>query len=113
MALAYPAAVFVIVPIDNVMTAVFDAPVATVGDKHAFRIGLLGSSAGNAIGDVTGVFTVFFICKLTLDDKSLSEVRKVQIVVEFGGGPDFADFDATVIGRVAKNKIGILAVLKI
>ena len=102
-----------IVPIDNVMTAVFDAPVAAVGGKHAFRVGLFRGSAGNAIGDFTGVFTGFFICKLTLDDKSLSDVRKVQIVVEFGGGPDFADFDATVIGWVAKDKIGILAVVKI
>jgi uncharacterized membrane protein YdjX (TVP38/TMEM64 family) len=79
------------------MTAFFDAPVATVGGTQAFGVGLLGSSAGNAIGDFTGVFTAFFICKLTLDDKSLSELRKVQIVVELGGGPDFADCDATVI----------------
>ena len=113
MALAYPTAVFGVVPIDNVMTAVFDAPVAAVGGKHAFRVGLFRGSAGNAIGDFTGVFTGFFIGELALDDKSLSDVRKVQIVVEFGGGPDFADFDATVIGWVAKDKIGILAVVKI
>ena len=113
MAGSYPAAVFVIVPIDNVMTAVFDAPVAAVGSKHALRVGLLNSSAGNAIGDVTRVFTGFFICELALDDKSLSDVRKVQIAVEFGCGPDFADFDAAVIRRVVKDKIGVLAVLKI
>lgn len=113
MACAYPAAVFVIVPIDNVVTAVFDAPVTTIGGKHAFRVGLFRSSAGNAIGDFTGVFTGFFICKLTLDDKSLSDVRKVQIVVEFGGGPDFTDFDAAVIGWVAVDKIGLLSIFKI
>jgi len=113
MALAYPAAVFVVVPIDNVMTAVFDAPVATVGGKHPLRVGLCRSSAGNAIGDVTGVFTSFFISRLALDDKSLSDVRKVQIVVEFGCSPDFADFDSAVIRRVALDKIGVLAVIKI
>ena len=113
MALAYAAAVFVIVPIDNVMAAVFDAPVATIGGQHAFRIGLFRSSTGNAIGDFTGVFTGFFISELALDDKSLSDVRKVQIVVEFGGGPDFSDFDATVIGWVAEDKIRLLAVVKI
>jgi hypothetical protein len=48
-----------------------------------------------------------------LDDKSLSDVRKVQIAVEFGCGPDFSDFDAAVIRRVELDKIGILAVLKI
>ena len=113
MAGSYPAAVFVIVPINNVVTAVFDAPVAAVGGKHAFRVGLFRGSAGNAIGDFTGVLTGFFISELALDDKSLSDVRKVQIVVEFGGGPDFADFDATVIRRVALDKIGVLAVFKI
>ena len=113
MAGSYPAAVFVIVPIDNVMTAVFDAPVAAVGGKHALRVGLLSSSTGNAIGDFTGVLAGFFICELALDDKSLSDVRKVQIAVEFGCGPDFADFDAAVIGRVALDKIGVLAVFKI
>ena len=55
----YAAAVFVIVPIDNVMTAVLDAPVAAVGGKHALRVGLLRSTAGDAIGDFTGVFTAF------------------------------------------------------
>jgi hypothetical protein len=74
---SYPAAVFVIVPINNVMTAVFDAPVATVSSKHPLRVGLFRSSAGNAIGDVTRVFTSFFISRLALDDKSLSDVRKV------------------------------------
>ena len=113
MALADAAAVFVIVPIDNVMTAIFDAPVAPVGGQHAHRVGLLRSSAGNTIGDVTGEFTGFFICGLALDDKSLSDVRKVQIVVEFGGGPDFSDFDSAVIRRIAEDKIGIVAVLKI
>ena len=53
MAGSYAAAVFVIVPINNVMTAVFDAPVAAVGGKHPLRAGLFSSSAGNALGDVT------------------------------------------------------------
>ena len=101
MALADPATVFVIVPIDNVMTAVFDAPVAAVGGEHALWVSLLRGPAGNAIGEFAGVFTGFFICELALDDKSLSDVRKVQIAVEFRCGPDFTDFDAAVIRRVA------------
>jgi len=95
------------------MTAVFDTPVPAVGGKHVLRIGLLRSSAGDAIGDFTGVFTAFFICGFPLDDKSLSDVGKVQIAVEFGCGPDFADFDPAVIRRVAMDKIGVLTVFKI
>jgi len=95
------------------MAAVFDAPVAAVSGQHALRVGLFRSSAGNAIGDFTGGLAAFFIGAIALDDESLSEVRKVQVAVEFGGGPDFTDFDAAVIRRVAEDKIGLLAVFKI
>jgi len=113
MSSAYPAAVFVIVPVDNVMAAVFDAPMAAVGGKNALSVRLLRGSAGDAVGDITGVFTAFFICGLPLDEKSLSDVRKVQIAVEFGCGPDFADFDPAVVRRVELDKIGVRAVLKV
>ena len=110
---AYPTAVFVIVPIDNVMAAVFDGPMAAVGGKNALRVGLLRGSAGDTIGDFTRVFTAFLICGFPLDDKSLSDVGKVQIAVEFGCGPDFPDFDPTMVRRVAMDKIGVLTVFKI
>ena len=95
------------------MTAVFDTPVTTVGGKESLRVGLLRGSAGNTLGNFTGVFTGFFVCGLPLDEKGLADVRKVQIAVEFGCGPDFSDFDSTVIRRVAMEKIGVLAVFKI
>jgi hypothetical protein len=113
MASAYAAAVFVIVPIDNVMAAVFDAPVAAVGGKNALGVGLLRGSAGDTIGDFTGVFTAFFICGFPLDDKSLSDMGKVQIAVEFGCGPDFADFDPAVVRGVAMDKIRVSPVFKV
>lgn len=109
----YAATVFVIVPVDNVMTAVFDAPVAAVGGKNVLSVGLLRGSAGYAIGNFAGVFTAFFVCGLPLDDKSLSDMGKVQIAVECSGGPDFADFDPTVVRRVVLDKIGIFPVFKI
>lgn len=74
---AYAASVFVKVPIYDVMTAVFDGPVAAVGGKDALGVGLLRSSAGDAIGDFTGVFAGFFLCGLSLDEKSLLDVREV------------------------------------
>ena len=51
IASSYTAAIFVIVPIDNVMATVFDAPVAAVGGKNALGVGLFRSSAGNTISD--------------------------------------------------------------
>jgi len=113
MAGAYAAAVFVEVPVQDIVATIFDAPVAPVGGKDALGIGLLWSSAGNAVGDFTGVGTGFFIGGLPLNNKSLSNVRKVQIIVEFGSSPDFTDFDPTVIRRIALEKIGLFAVLKV
>ena len=110
---AYAAAVFVIVPIDNVMATVFDTPVTTVGGKNAFRIGLLRGSTGDAICDFTRVFATFFIYGLPLDEKSLADMRKVQIAVEFCCGPDCAGFDPAVIRGVTMDKIGVLPIFKI
>ena len=50
---AYAATVLVIVPINNVMAAVFDAPVAPVCFKYLLSIGLFGSSTSDAVGDFT------------------------------------------------------------
>ena len=40
-------------------------------------------------------------------------MRKVQIAVEFGCGPDFADFDPAVVRRVATDKIGVPPIFKV
>jgi len=108
IASADAATVLIIVPVEDIMTAVFDAPVAPVGSQHRLRIGLFRGPAGDAIGDFTGRFPGFFLCGLALDDKRLSEVREVQIAVEFGGSPDFADFDAAVISMASSNGMAVL-----
>jgi len=113
MAGAYPTTVFVIVPVDDVMAAVFDAPVAAIGGKNLLGVGLLRLSAGEAIGDFMAVLTAFLVCGLPFDDKSLSNVRKVQVVVEFGCGPDFADFDSSVVGGRIINKVGFHPVFEV
>lgn len=113
MAGSYTAAVFIIIPIDDVMATVFDTPVTSVGGKNTFGVGLLRGAAGNAVGDFTGGFTAFFIREVPLNDKSLSNVGKIEIAVEFGCGPDFTDFDPTVVRRVAFDIIRHLSVFKV
>jgi hypothetical protein len=46
---SYSAAVLIIIPVNYVMAAVFDAPVATVTFENALRIGLLLGTTGDAI----------------------------------------------------------------
>jgi hypothetical protein len=94
---AYPAAVFIKIPVQDVMAAVFDAPVATVCGKDTFRVGLLGCATGYAISDFTGGVTGFLFGELSLHEKCLSHMGKIQIVVEFSGGPDLSDFDPAVV----------------
>ena len=36
---------------------------------------------------------------MAFDDECLPDVRKVQVVIEFGGGPYFSGFNASMIGR--------------
>ena len=110
---AYAAAVLIIVPIDNVMAAVFDAPVASVGSKDVFRVGLLRRSACDSISEFTGKFTSFLICGFPLDEESLSDVREVEIVIELSCSPYFADFDPAVIRGIAVEKIRVLSIFKI
>jgi hypothetical protein len=50
MARADATAVFVIVPVEDVMTAVLDAPVAAIGGKQASGVGLRRALTGDAIG---------------------------------------------------------------
>ena len=113
VALGYPAPVFVEVPVDDVVTGVFDTPVATICEKHALRVGLLRGSTGDAIGDFTGVFTGLFVCELALDEESLADMREIQIAVELGCGPDTSDFNPAVIRWIKEGKVRILAVLEV
>lgn len=107
------ASVFVIIPVDDVMAAVFDAPVAPVGSKDLFGAGLLRGPTGDAIGDFRGIFSCFFVCPLPLDEKSLSHMGEIEVVVKFGCSPYFSDFDPTVVRRVVLDKIGVFSVFKI
>ena len=113
MASANTASVLVVVPIDYVMTTVFDAPVAAIGLKDFLGICLLWGLTGDAVSDFTREFSGFLIGGLALDDKSLLDVRKIQVVVEFRCCPDFTVFDAAVVGRVTNHKIGFLSIGKV
>jgi len=95
------------------MAAVFDAPVAAVCGKHTLRVSLLGCSTGYAVRDLTGVVTGFLLRELSLHHKYLSDMGKVQIVVEFSGGPNLSDFDPAVIRGIIRNEIRLLALLEI
>ena len=71
---SYPAAVFVQVPVDDVVAAVFDAPVAAVCFEDPPGVGLLRGAAGDAVGKLAGAFPGFFLDALALDDEGLAHM---------------------------------------
>jgi hypothetical protein len=58
-------------------------------------------------------FAGFLIDGLAFDDEGLSDMREVEVAVEFGGCPDAAGFDAAVVGRGEFDEVGLLASLEV
>ena len=112
MAFANATTVFIVVPIEDVVTAIFDGPVAPVGAEDPLRVGLIRGTAGDTLSDFLGILPGLFLYDFPFDDEGLSDVREIKVGVEFGGGPDLAGFDPTVVRRRILHKIGFLAVLE-
>ena len=108
------AAVLIIVPVENVVATVLDDPVPAVNLEHASGAGLLGRAAGEAVGDFQrDIRPVFLFVHVPLDEEGLAHMGKVEIVVEFGGRPDFARFQAAVIGRGLLDEMRLAPVLEV
>ena len=105
MAGAYATAIFIVVPIENVVAAVLDGPVLAVNLENPLRVGLSGGFTGDTVGDFNRTGATLLVVSVSLDDESLSDVREVEVVVEFRGGPDLSGFDASVIRGCMLNEM--------
>ena len=76
-------------------------------------IGLFGCSAGDAVGDFARRLAGLFVDGYPFDDEGLADVGKVEIAVECGGGPDLSRFDASMVGWVMHDEVGLFSVLKV
>jgi len=54
MAFANATTIFIIVPVEDVVATIFDAPVAPVGAQDLLGVGLLGGPTGETVGDFIG-----------------------------------------------------------
>ena len=91
------ASVFVIVPVSDVVTTFLDATMLAVGPQDLFGLGFFCSVVGNAMCQFMGSAAVFFIHDFPFDDKSLADVGKVKVLVEFVGSPYLADVDPSMV----------------
>ncbi len=101
------AAVFIVIPVDTVMTTVLDAPVPAVILQHVGGVGLAGRFASHPIGELLVLLAAFFVDGDAFHPEDLSEVGKVEIVIESGGDPDISDFDAAMLGAIEGRVIGL------
>jgi len=109
---ANTAAVFVVVPVDHIVTAVFDAPVFAICAEDLFGISLSCCTAGDSLNDFIRDFAGFLVDALSFNDEGLADMREIQIAIESRRRPYFAGFNATVIAGRNVNMFGCLPVFK-
>ena len=83
-----------------------------VGLQDFLGIGLFGRTAGQPVNDFVTTFPRFFVDAFPLDHEGLADMGEIQVLVERRGRPDFAGFDAAVIGWSDVDKIRFLPVLE-
>jgi hypothetical protein len=109
---AYAAAVFIEIPVQDVVAAVFNRPVTPIDGKELYRVSFIRGSAGDAVGDVSGLFPALFLYEVSFNNKRLLDVGEVEAGVEFGGGPYFSGFNPAMIRGIIGNEVRLLTVLK-
>ena len=79
VAVAYSASV--LIPVEDIVATVFDAPVTAIYGKEPQGICLLWSSTGDTADNVMGDFAGFFINKVSLDQEGLLHMGEVEVVI--------------------------------
>jgi hypothetical protein len=109
---ANAAAIFVVVPINDVMATIFYTPMLTVRLKDFFGISLFWLATGHSVNDFVRVFTGFLFNGLPFNHEGLADVGEIQVTVKRRGCPYFAGFDASVIGRSVVDKVRFWPILE-
>ena len=102
------AAVFMVIPINHVVTTVFDAPVLAVRLKDYFGIRFFRLTTGYSVNNFVSTFTRFLFNAFSFNHEGLADMGEIQVLVERRGCPDFAGFDASVVGWGMVDQIRFL-----
>ena len=89
-----------------------DSPVTAVEGEQTLRRSFLGRTTGDAEGDFPGFLSGFLAASLAFDQKDLSDLREVEVVIECRTTPDSSGFDSSVIRRRDLDKVGGFPVLE-
>jgi hypothetical protein len=76
------AAILVPVPVQNVVTAVFDRPVAAIEAQYAGGVGAVAGMTGQPVDGLGGGLAGFLVHVVALDGEGLADTGKIQIVLD-------------------------------
>ena len=105
------ASVFVEGGVEDVVSG-FDTPVSPIESEEALRAGGVGGMAGDAVGELDAAFIGGFVDDGAFDEEGLFDMWEGEVVVEAGGGPDGARFEAPVLECERFAEVGFGAVLE-
>lgn len=104
MAGSYSTSVFIVIPVDDVMAAVFNTPVAAIDFQNLVGVGLVWRLTGDAVSPFAGNFSRLFVGSLPFDQKDLAKVGEVKIIIEFRRDPDLSNLDSAMAGIRASGR---------
>lgn len=82
------------------MTAIFYSPVLPIVSQDLFGCGQFRGFTCDAVCDDLGLLAGFSVKGYSFNFEGLSNLRKVQMFVEFCGHPDFSGLFTTVVRLV-------------
>ena len=97
IARADTAAILIEVPIDDIVAAIFDGPMAAIGGQDTPWVGLFWRTAGDPQGGFQGQLAGLFVNHLALDQEDLAHMRKVEVGIERRTTPDAPGFDSAMV----------------
>ena len=76
--------------------AVFNAPVVAARIEKKRGIGAFGFETGDSVNGFGGEFVAGEVRRFTANRADLLGMRKIQVSLQIGAGPDVADLDASM-----------------
>ncbi len=86
--------IFIEIPIDHIVAAILNCPMAVIQFEDTLRTRLIGRTAGHSQGNFSRDFPVILADYLPLNQEYLSDMREVEIGVERGTAPDTPGLDS-------------------
>ena len=107
------AAVFIEVPVKNIVATILDAPMAPIDGEDLLGRGLVWCTTRDTIGELKGAYPRCLLDPLTFDDEGLPDVGEFQVGIEGLRGPNLSGLDPPVAEGCGFDEIRGTALFKV